>query len=86
MSRYSLQDFYFIVDLDPVCMIDIASVHLPFFVYLQDNGFSAIFFTLSKLYHTICRMNQEKSLKSLFCNLKSATLLKVSERCGQNRQ
>jgi hypothetical protein len=33
----------------------------PFsFVFLftyKDNGFPAIFFTSSKLYHTICRMN-----------------------------
>jgi hypothetical protein len=35
----------------------------PFvFVFLftyKDNGFPAIFFTSSKLYHTICRMNQK---------------------------
>jgi hypothetical protein len=36
----------------------------PFsFVFLftyKDNGFPAIFFTSSKLYHTICRMNQTR--------------------------
>jgi hypothetical protein len=36
----------------------------PFsFVFLftyKDNGFPAIFFTSSKLYHTICRMNHNR--------------------------
>jgi hypothetical protein len=42
-------------------MIDIAGLHLfLFFLFTyKDNGFPAIFFTSSKLYHTIYRMNQK---------------------------
>jgi hypothetical protein len=43
-------------------MIDIAGLHLfLFFLFTyKDNGFPAIFFTSSKLYHTIYRMNQKE--------------------------
>jgi hypothetical protein len=58
-----------------------------FFLFTyKDNGFPAIFFTSSKLYHTIYRMNQKKNGRRTFDDPETLFKLKAWSSPQRARQ
>ena len=66
-------------DLSPAVedrfVVTMVSICLVFLIAYKCNGFLAIFFTSSKLYHTICRMNLNSTYAFVVWALNAPSLM-----------